>query len=341
MATRTVNTAYGLETELEAASAGDTINVESGTYNLPDQMQIDGAAGSSSAPIVVNFADGTKYIGDGGTGSHPAIRPINCSYIEFNDLELTDAGANGVRVDDSDHLTFRRPEIYENYYDSMQFTNSDHCSVIGARFHDNYDPGNNGENADGLLIYSGDSNYFRDCLFYNNSDDGVDMYRSTNNLFVNCVSYGNGYGGSGDGNGFKMGIKGYGGGHRMWRCLSYSPGSNAQSARGFDWNNAENPSELYHCVAYDTTVGYRFTDQPDTLKNNIAYQNGTDESLNNSVTSEANTWDLGITDPQFASTDPSTTDFLRLTEGSPCVDAGVTLSVSDSRLTDTGPAVVQ
>jgi hypothetical protein len=94
-------------------------------------------------------------------------------------------------------------------------------------------------------------------------------------------------------------------------------------ARGFDWNLSEIPIELYNCVAWSNdTVGFRLREAEHVLKNNIAFQNEVDERNGDQAIEEANNWNLGTSDPEFASTDLSSGDFLRLSADSPCIDAG-------------------
>lgn len=184
------------------------------------------------------------------------------------------------------------------------------------------DPGS----GDGFQAAGGTSptdNEFIDCVARNNADDGFDMWDGEHSYLLRCEATGNGEtsnGQTGDGNGYKLGndFDSSSGGHRLERCLAWK-----NTERGFNTNASSIPNEIVNCTAWNTGTGFRTVDNADNVfRNNIAADNSSDTSFGVESDDTSNTWNLGIEDPSFASTDPSTSEFLRLSADSPCIDAG-------------------
>ena len=203
-----------------------------------------------------------------------------------------------------------------------------------------------GSDSDGFeIVRDAYNNRFVDCVSINDPDGGYDTFSASDKgqEFIRCVAAHSGIvsdgttgnaADEGNGVGFKLGGGGTtGGGNYLERCIAYKckePSSNPGGARGSGYsdNQSSAPSEFYNCIAYDNDdVGFNGPNQPHILRNCIAYQNGTTVSLADDVDDTYNTWNLGIDDPQFSSVDESTTDFLRLASGSPCIDAGVNVGM--------------
>jgi len=104
-------------------------------------------------------------------------------------------------------------------------------------------------------------------------------------------------------------------------------------------------------VAYNNdSRGFRaYSPIADRLVNCTAYDNGSDDfsaihggdhelvncldsgsgtSFHSGVDDSSNSWNLGIDDPGFASTDDTSGDFLRLAAGSPAIDAGTDVGLA-------------
>jgi len=307
----------------EGLGPGDVVNLEPGTYDYGlNFLYIRNEAGDPDNPIVVNGNGATFQFGRNGL-SDSGFRIVDCANVEFNNMRATGAGRQGFKVVRGNGITFRNVESDDNYYDGMYLKKCGGCLLDRVELHHNYDSNNGGENADGLLLLgSKERNVMRRVSMHHNSDDGVDCYTAEDQVFDRCISYANGRGSGGDGNGFKLGIAaGRSGGHRLGRCVSYN-----NRGRGYDWNNSELPIEFLNCVAWSNgKVGYRVWDVAHRLANCIAVKNdggAISRSGNDSLEETTNSWNLSVDDHGFESTDPSTDDFLRLSESSPCIDAG-------------------
>jgi hypothetical protein len=128
--------------------------------------------------------------------------------------------------------------------------------------------------------------------------------------------------GTGNGNGFKLGGGGLGGGNTVRFNVAYQ-----NAMRGFVTNGCSEPNVLYNNVAWghDAHAGYENTDGlPHVFTNNVN-AGAWGVTMTGSVSSH-NSWDLGVGDCRFASVDPASTDFLRLSSTSPCIDAGTPVS---------------
>jgi len=214
-----------------------------------------------------------------------------------------------------------------------------------------------GGNSDGYLInQDAYNNRFVDCVSVNDPDGGYDTYGASDKgqEFIRCVAAHSGIvsdgtignvSDEGNGVGFKLGGGGTtGGGNYLEQCIAHNckePDSNPGGARGSGYsdNQSSAPSVFYNCVAYNNeNVGFNGPNQPHELKNCIAYKNGTEISLASDTDDTHNTWNLGISDPQFKSEDDSTDDFLTLASGSPCIDAGTDIGLSyNGDAPDLGP----
>ena len=305
----------------EDLGPGDVVNLEQGTYFKGDDViRIEDVSGDPNNPIIVNGNNATlQFDADGLVYS--GVKILNCENIELRNIRVTGSGKMGIEARYGKGLTFRNIESDNNFLDGLYLNNCGGCLVERCELHHNQDLTQDGEDADGLLLLgSKERNVMRRVSMHHNSDDGVDCYTAENQLFDRCISYANGAGDAGDGNGFKLGIAaGPSGGHLVHNCVAYD-----NRSEGFVWNLASIPIEVYNCTAYNNdSDGFVFSEGEHYLKNNIAFGNDDRaKRLNSQVVHENNTWNLGIADPGFMSTDPSSGDFLRLTADSPCIDAG-------------------
>jgi len=182
--------------------------------------------------------------------------------------------------------------------------------------YDNFDEFNTrglpGEDADGISVSSGDSNVISHVLSYRNSDDGIDAWKSTNTIIEYTVSHSNGRGSNGNGNGIKAG-----GAIDNFTIVRNSIAYNNRAV-GFS-NNGGRQITFVNNTAYNNG-GFAFQGHDQvTFTNNISV--GGTLAVNGS-TQRSNSWNLGISDPRFASTDPASVDFLSLRPDSPAIDAG-------------------
>jgi len=187
--------------------------------------------------------------------------------------------------------------------------------------YDNYDIynewGKPGDDADGISIHTGDSNVVYRVISFANSDDGIDAWRSTNTIIDSSVSFDNGRGSHGNGNGFKGGGNFENNHTTIINSIAFGNRKN-----GFDYNSGRYVSFInntafangaYEFVASDTT----------TLTNNIAQ--GGPLSVG-SAHATANSWNLGIGDAMFITTNRLDDKFLSLKSSSPAIGTGTPTS---------------
>ena len=167
-------------------------------------------------------------------------------------------------------------------------------------------------------------NAFVRCFAKWGQDDNYDLFNSYNNKIVDCVSTraglwwdGSEQDSGGNGTGFKLGNSGNPGGNILTGSVAY-----ANKLHGISENFTSGAGvTITRCTsAFNTWVGYQAEEADNTLVNNIAYGNGgpSDGKTNGTIDGSYNTWNLSITNPQFA--DANGYDF-SLASGSACIDA--------------------
>lgn len=92
------------------------------------------------------------------------------------------------------------------------------------------------------------------------------------------------------------------------------------SKRGFTVNDGDSIT-MYNNTAYNTGSGFSVYTTGNIIKNNLCY--GSTIYITDTLNESNNSWNLGITDPEFATIDSTSPEFLRLASGSPCIDVGV------------------
>ena len=170
-------------------------------------------------------------------------------------------------------------------------------------------------------------NYFVRCYAERGADDCYDILRSYDNHIIDCIAHKAGYwwNGSqdvqvGNGTGFKMG-DGQGppsnpGGSTIRGCLAIG-----NYLHGITHNFTPNPIDIHQCTSVNNVwVGYQNATDGGLFRNNIAFGNGgpSDGKSDTTIDGNHNTWNLNITQPQFAN--PSAHDY-SLASGSPCIGA--------------------
>jgi hypothetical protein len=305
--------------------------------------------GTAADPIVIEpYGDGRPVIdADGVEGS--AIRMEGAQYLTLRGFELKNAGSDGIQVPGAADGSQRAVGcVFEDLL-IHHYGQGDSTEGNGIGFYrDSYDhvlrdvvchTGSVDDNSDGFYVggqnrvFSGGHRFER-CVAHHNADDGFDFFRcdpERPSTLVDCVAFANGSDGAGavgDGNGFKMGGGWRTGGNHVVRAVSYG-----NDAIGFDCNGASAANTFDNCTAYDNgTYGFEFTGDTDpdhVVRNCIAFGDAEGPAnLLYNATSESNTWDLDIEDPEFASVVADEDLFLHLAASSPCIDAGVDVGVS-------------
>jgi hypothetical protein len=225
---------------IENAKSGSTVSV-SGTYsglnrvcNVPSGVTVKGPA---------TFSWSTGYNSDGFE--------VNGSGQQF--ISLTIEGANhgmfikasGVTVTScTGTKCFNCPIVIED-------SAAKNDTINGFNAFGNNDSKNKGKNADGIGVKQGSGTgiVVENSTAEDNSDDGFDYEAAGNPITTsNCLAYSNGYGGDGDGNGFKMGIGGDNVAHIFNSCVSHN--ATGTSPHGFSTNGNTGKIHLTTCHSY-------------------------------------------------------------------------------------------
>ena len=319
----TVSSSNELVSAVENAGPGSEIVVADGTYNFDGEWNIT-SSGESGNPLLIRAADSARphiqfAAGKENSTSDSGIK-VDGAYVTVRGFEISDSGYKGIYSSQADGCTFENLDVHDNRLWGVMNNGADDVTFRNCdSHHNNGDP----ENSDGFNMTGPATNgLIEGCRSWANGDDGFDMWVSQGHTIRHSMAWDNGRGSTGDGNGFKLGGgPGDGGGHTVHHCVAFN-----NRNRGFDSNNAGNPLEIYNCTAGGNGSNYRIGTTGDwassyTIFNCIDFDGPM--SVRQTVDAQNNTWNLGISDPQFLSTDPSSSDFLRLSSDSPCIGAGV------------------
>ena len=315
-----------LQTLLSSLSAGDTGYARGGTYYPTGYADGSAQEGTSGSPIRLEGYPGEDPVFDFGNDTYGGFRLWNCAYWELRNFTVRNAPSYGVYLfGGTQHCLLEDLTVIGSGGDEnasgagINLFNAPDTTVRNCVSRDNYDPSSGGGNADGIAAESSPRCVIEDCVSHGNSDDGFDLWKAEGETIRRCVAYGNGWdpdgNTAGDGNGFKLGGGATSGGHRIERCVSYQ-----NRSRGFHYNEANIPVELFNCTAWDNSTNYWFAEVEHVLRNNVSFQGSV--SMGSATDHQYNSWNLGIDDPSFESTDPTSADFLRLSPDSPAIDAG-------------------
>lgn len=129
-------------------------------------------------------------------------------------ITINNAKRQGISVQNCSGKTLTNCTVNKAQFAGIEVKNNvSDITLKGCVSNNNYDPANKGENADGFGIKNGAKNItLKNCSATGNSDDGYDTYTAGANItFIGCKAIGNGFGGNGDGNGFKLGPNLYNG----------------------------------------------------------------------------------------------------------------------------------
>ena len=341
-----------IQKALDSATAGDLIYIRSGRhYVRPNAdynnwgLVIDHKNGSQSAPYRVEAYPGESVIIDGSKvpDGGAVLTIMDSSYWKFKGLIFDKSTAPStwammgvVLYGESNYNVFDQIEVRYMDGPGLQIADkSSHNKVLNSKAHHNYDGDTKGGNADGFQVVGSSStskvptgNVFENCESWNNGDDGFDLWQSYRNEIHNSRSWHNGYHPdgtthAGDGSGFKLG-RGLGG-----HTVTYSVAWDNRNV-GFDYNGGAGDYKIYNNTAYKNAYSYAFLNISSVkVHNNIAYKATIRDFPNNdSALGTHNTWNLGISDPQFLSVDPKSESFLRLKSTSPARGAGIDVGFS-------------
>ena len=307
-----------LQRAADLARAGDVVWVRGGVYSADVSFRAQGSAGS---PIVFESYPGECAVLDGTRLNAPQhVRFEGARFYVFRNFEVRNSRAQGIHLVDSHDIVVSNVRSHHNGLSGIQNVRGDRNTFRYFIVHDNSD-GRQG-NADGIGISSGRDNRIERCAAFRNSDDGIDAWQSTNTTIEYCVAFDNGFQG-GDGNGFKAG------GHTNGNAVLRFNVAFGNRTQGFNYNSGRGIT-FEHNTAYDNGY-YGFIAANATLRNNLSYGNERrDWQDDGGNRQSANSWNLGIDDPGFASTDRSSPDFLALASGSGAIGRASTESGSGS-----------
>jgi len=326
----TVSTLAQLKTVMSQVVAGNLVYIRGGTYQPTSQLTF-ARSGNSGSPIT--FAaypgetvifDGTSYIPSSQTFSGFVM--ITGSWITLRGIEVCNAqagqsnGNHGIQIRGSD-CVLDHCKMYNNA-GMGAFTMGTRTKFLYCIAHDNVDNGPNqanGGNADGFGCQRGSNAYYLGCLAYANSDDGFDNLDGHGCIVESCVSYGNGLLG-GDGAGFKVGVN-----EIVIKCIAFNNNLEGFTVPLSDTSRDGNDT-FDHCTAYNN--GIATPSKPasgraafDTSAPGCVFTNNIGASYwwgSTPRTQTDNTWNLGITNYGFVSTDTTSANYLSLSATSLC-----------------------
>ncbi len=269
----TYSNPMSISNAISNASAGKTIYLLAGTYNLSSMLTLSKNGTSSNKINLIAYNNGNVILDFSGqsTGSSNRGLFVSGDYWYIKGITVKNAGDNGYFVcgnyntfelcvadsnRDSGFQISREKSSLSNMSDWPSYNKFFNCTSKN-----NCDP-DNGEDADGFApkLTCGPGNYFYGCIANNNVDDGWDMYAKSETgpigqvTIENCIAYRNGQTQSGemtdgsDGNGFKLGGGGVGTAHIVKNCISFE-----NKAHGFTDNN--NPANLTisNCTSFNNS----------------------------------------------------------------------------------------
>lgn len=286
-----------IQKAISMVGPGDTVYVRGGTYPT---FTIDGISGTAGNLITFAGYNNERPLINGGTNPI-GIRLTNLSYIDINGFEVTGATGNytgGITLDNCDNTTIENNLVHDNTAANIAgikiFGSNNHIlnntvynnGFSGIHIHDSSSTNNEigyntsynntlaAGNSDGIGCTDGGSgNNIHHNTVYGNSDDGIDMWICHDNTIANNVAYNNG--GTGDGNGIKLG--GFnvtaGGKNTVVQNVSYN-----NLAHGFT-TNSSGGNLFYNNTAYgngsDGFYDGARTSSPElsVFINNIGYNN--------------------------------------------------------------------
>lgn len=311
---RSIDAPTTLAHATELVEPGDVVYLRGGVY--PIQVRFK-RSGTADQPIVWASYPGEWAVMDGSdkpvVESKDRVWVQGIQHNEFRNFEVRYGPQEGIYVESSNDNIFSGIVTHHNHYSGILNVYSNRNLYEYVVSHDNFDYANPygriGDDADGISISSGDGNELYRVIVFNNSDDGIDTWISTNTVVDGAISFSNGNGAYGNGNGIKAG-----GRDATVNTIVRNSIAFHNRAHGFD-DNSGRGVQFIHTTAFDNG-GYAYVaGSYTTLRYSIAY-GGRGAGLWDAK-SIANTWDMGIANPGFISTDPTDDNFLTPDQNSP------------------------
>lgn len=331
-----------IQKAVDTAQAGDNIWLRGGIYTPASYIDIRNKSGDANNRITLSNYNNEHVIIDGGSAGPQweFIRVTNSDYWTFKGFTIQHAFqpawlAVAIASVGSSHNIYMDLELRDNEGIGMLLTDGSTNNLIDrVRAYNNIALNNPGD-SDGIQIIgssvtdaSNRDNIIQNCISYNNGDDGFDLWQAFRTTIKNCTAYQNGLYANGnptggDGNGFKLG-RGLGE-HIITECIAWG-----NHRVGFDYNSSDGQLLVYNNTAYaNGSHNYYFEGSTKILKNNISFNPAIQDFLQDgTVINTNNSWNLGITNPQFISTAHTDVDFLKLSCTSPALNAGVSVGLA-------------
>lgn len=298
---------------VSAAQPGDTVIIRGGTYH--EQLTLF-RSGRQGAPIVFQGHPGETVIIDpqrrGGDGI-----TITGNWISLRNVTVQNAGLRGIVIRAAQNVVIDGVTARYNRHTGIQDEGGANNLIQNCVAHNNHDPQNGGAHADGVQTLGTRNTTVRRCHAYNNSDDGFDAWNARGTVFEQLIANNNGYDTRGDGNGIKLSQLSDGR-TTVRRSVAFN-----NKVRGIDGNSGSG-----HIVHNNSTFGNGWTGFADfrgsgySIVNNINYDR---EQPRNYPGSRNNSWQLGISNPGYASTDPNSSQFMSLSASSPARGRGTSV----------------
>ncbi len=290
-----------LANALATVTAGGTIYMRGGTYNLTATVVIAESNSGTSSATKKLFAYGSEvpvlsFAGMAIATSNRGI-VLDGSYWHFRGLIIESAGDNGLLLSGDNNTIesciFRKNadsglqlSRYNTAYNSISQWPSNNL-ILNCQAYDNKDPDN--EDADGFAakLTSGNGNVFRNCVSHHNIDDGWDLYTKSDTgpigavTLENCIAHSNGIltdgstSGNGDKNGFKLGGEDISVNHIVRRCVAFNNGKH-----GFTYNRNLGTIEMTNNTGYGNAErNFNFDGGTSVFKNNLSYLSGSNDRI--------------------------------------------------------------
>jgi hypothetical protein len=285
------------------ARPGDLIYLRGGTYKSAGKISL-ARNGTPAQPIRVRPYPGEKAVFDfsgESTGTDGFVISGDCWWLY--DLEITNAGHNGIRFSGASNLV-ERCAVHDCRNTGIHLTgdtNTSYNLVLNCDSYHNYDAPTHGQNADGFTAkwIIGPGNVFSGCRAWENADDGWDLWMATNTVVItNCWSFREGTNlwndpaWEGNGNGFKLGGNYVATPHFLLRCLAF-----ANNANGVDQNNNLAGQTLDNDTVW-ANHGRNFSMQhgvnttPHVVRNNLAFAGGSGDTFTAGTRATNNSWQV-------------------------------------------------
>ncbi|MEV4828546.1 cellulose-binding domain-containing protein [Micromonospora sp. NPDC049257] len=284
-----------LASAITRVTAGGTIYVRAGTYNLAQTVTIEpGNNGTASARKKLFAYPGEKpVLNFSAMSEDPANRglALNGSYWHVQGIVVERAGDNGIFVGGSNNIIERTVTRF-NRDSGLQLSRIASSTprdqwpannlVLSAESHDNAD--SDGEDADGFAakLTVGNGNVFRYAVSHNNIDDGWDLYTKTDTGAIGVVTiedslaYNNGtlsngtQNGNGDRNGFKLGGEDIAVNHVVRRTIAFRNGKH-----GFTYNRNLGSMSISNNLSIDNTErNFSFDGGSSVFRSNTSCRSG-------------------------------------------------------------------